>query len=882
MKAGGGNYCDLETPGLPPGYVVLTQPSSGHIRFRYNLRGSKTSFVKVQIEFTGDPGDLPQDFVLAVNGPNHIRINVDVFDVEGDGARFQLVLIGEPRNYTLTLDPLEPNVDENFDRRHVSKIEFELNRDLVGYDLINYINVRTAGLDSPLEGQRYDESKLTVHTNTPRVSAAGLSEPGGLNAYITLEQMSSDEIKYMYNVRSSRSSYTVVSLSAGAFDAGGIFHGTPGVLTENFTFAARGPDQTLMRVEIEDTHHGVVSYHVRLRPGYQNYTLDLSQSAIPDTFDRGSIAAVRFIQNRGLTGKRWREIVRIKTRGLEFVPVSLPESLVEIRNFLVETGLTYFQNGVGVDPDSHFPYDSIAATGNSEKFAQPTLIGFYLQILSDIASGNLSTPSVTVDGALDEMNAVMDSLLSVQSELGWNGLIPWIDLDGTFQAMNGQVGLGDNANLAQSLAVAAGALEGASFGQSQQQKALSIVKKIENFLDQQQPGYEAFVDPTHGLFRLSYDRVQGTFNGYMDRIANEFRGAVAFLLVRYPSLPRSVWDQLKIVIRIYKDRFGRDIQNVAPWDGGAFQMFWPLLRNREDDFIGFQKVLFNHFVTQTDFAYRYNLPGFVSASQVADNLYSGRIGIPEISESGSEFVTDIGSTYALASAYSLDPQLVLQWLKYIGDQIPAIKGAYGFFDAARSKTEIARRFLGVDVASTVIGLICRKTFGFEKYLQNRDLEMRYNLFYDQTSQTLDLLTKAGRWQVAPPPAIPQRSLATFSHIQSEGTIGVFPFIVTEPYGSRFIYGELLNPSGEKFGGKFWNLDQVYDARKNKLRIRYLVIDSPIEIKIELKNERDEALFVTYREVFSGYPYREMVIDLPDTADLSTVQKVLIVIDQDRS
>ena len=119
-----------------------------------------------------------------------------------------------------------------------------------------------------------------------------------------------------------------------------------------------------------------------------------------------------------------------------------------------------------------------------------------------------------------------------------------------------------------------------------------------------------------------------------------------------------MWDNLVSPVEDYIARNGSQVNNLVTFDGSAFQTFWPLLKNNELDFIAFRNALYNHFVTQTDFAAKFRIPGFLSAAEIPeDNAYVGDLGIRDVSEFPlQELVTDVGSTYALASAYLVSPQ----------------------------------------------------------------------------------------------------------------------------------------------------------------------------------------------------------------------------------
>jgi hypothetical protein len=62
-------------------------------------------------------------------------------------------------------------------------------------------------------------------------------------------------------------------------------------------------------------------------------------------------------------------------------------------------------------------------------------------------------------------------------------------------------------------------------------------------------------------------------------------------------------------------------------------------------------------------------------------------------------------------------------------------------------------------------------------------------------------------------------------------------------------------------------------------IHYSTIDTPVSIKIELKNEANEILHVINLPLTDNTALQKAVIQLPNTAKLSAVQKVIVVVDQ---
>ena len=826
--------------------------------------------------------------VLALNIPSAKRLRAEVYDKNGLAADFDLVGTGVKQNYTLNLSG--DNLPPGFLTGALTQIVLVADPTHVGNSSTTIV-VETKGLDftPTVNGTSFNEASLATLTNSPFVTAAGAnSVTGQPNGIIEATTLSSGEFEMVYDLTPSASSFTFVNVSDGFFDQNGVFQGTLTSLPQNFVIAARGHEGSKVRVEITDSARRTADFTLNLRPIYQNYTLSLAGDNVPAGFDITQIASIIFVEDRNLSGASLNDLVKVKVHGLNFSPPILPAPLEQVKQSLIQEGLTFFQTGKGLDPTTHLPYDSIEANGlpdSSAKFTQPTLVGFYLQVLGEVIDGKVNN-GLTVDQALTEIDTVLTRLLSAQASFGWNGLLPWMDLDPTLAPYNRTIGLGDNAALAQSLAVMVGSLESANLTPTQRTAANGLTTKVDQFLNNQAPGYAAFVDPTFGIFRQAFIRDTltsntGTFDNFTDRVANEFRGAVAFLKVRYPSLPSTVWTGLQVVTRNYTDRNGNTIQNLAYFDGSAFQAFWPLLRNNERDFIGFRNALTNALVTFSDYSFQNRIPGFVSASQRPDALlsgdYYGRIGIRQIAESGishaSQFLIDVGSTYALASALAIDDFSVLNWLNAIEDQLPALNADQGFFDSSRSNTEIARRILGIDVSSTILGLSAAGPEAFETYLRNRNLELAYNLLYDSTAHSFAI--QETTQSVPAPPEFSDRSRAVFSHFTSEGSINSFPTNPASFTGVRFTYGTLTGG----FGGQFWVLDQNYDATANQLVISYSVVNSPQSIKIELKDELDQLLFSATPTLINSSNDQRLVINLPNQTKLAAVRKILIVIDQ---
>ena len=285
-------------------------------------------------------------------------------------------------------------------------------------------------------------------------------------------------------------------------------------------------------------------------------------------------------------------------------------------------------------------------------------------------------------------------------------------------------------------------------------------------------------------------------------------------------------------------------------------------------------------VTQLDYAYQNRIPGILSASVIPGGGYSGAIGIPQMSEANMDagaintILGDVGSTYALASAMNIDPYAVLGWLESI-DMLSGMNTdlLYGLFDAARSSSEVAQSFIGIDVASTVLGLSGNGAADFTTYLRNRSLESSYNALYDQKSRLMTSITRATT-SMAIVPEFPDRSLSVFSNIASEGTIGNFGVTTTPVYGVQLSYNALAGVDS----GHFWKLNQNYNAQANQLILQYSAVDSPQRVRLELKNGSGVLVYQTTAVLQQGAEFARLVIDLPNQAVLANVQEIDLVVD----
>ena len=561
--------------------------------------------------------------------------------------------------------------------------------------------------------------------------------------------------------------------------------------------------------------------------------------------------------------------------------VSVPEA---VRQAAIADQLQYFRPGVGVDSITHLPFDDVKASGSPERSTQLTAIGFYLQILGEVSRGLLRNGMSRFE-ALREIQRVLATLTGLQSDpaTARNGLLynrysltvpirPWSDPLTESYAL---IAFGDNANLSQSLAVLISTLEPLQQGLPANEGLLvsSVIRAGESFLDKQRPGYTEFYDAGRGQFHASYDtrpETRGFTNFWIDRLANEFRSGVAFVISRYEPTPNAwlrAWDNLLVRTKTYTDQSRNQVANLAPWDGGAFQVFWPLLWSNEQNQPKMQAALQNFLYTAFDFSHQNRIPGFVSASGFPEGGYVGRAGIPVVRERQEPVVSNVGSIYALASAYVLNPNLVLAWLGAIREQYQDLGRVeeVGFVDSLRSGTEFTETAFAIDQGSTILGLLGTGGAAMDAYLQSRGRLAKYNSLYDRLNLgiTRTTLTPSG-----PPAQFPERSFAVLNNVEIERNIGSTPCVNFNCVGDTNVFGTLIRYTNDNsgLGGHLWKLDENYDARglNSELLISYSGASLPTQFIIQVNDADDNEIFrhlIETRQTGGVVTYRIPISDL---------------------
>ncbi len=856
---------------------VFDQVSSQLLSLDYDVTagGSYSGMTINYVQDGGSSGNFSNlnnnELVVQLKGANGSQVKFEIQDA--DGTKESVVLDSVSSNfqsYIISLDIFSADLDLT----QITFISFVVDGNLVPATT-GTLEVKTPGLLFTEETISSDPLLTAGDVSTLPLTpfTALLGGAQGDSSYV---QLGTGAVEVLYDT-SSAGSFAGSTISFDDF-------GTPGVETADLSgmseliFGASGPNGASVKIEFQDATGSVESRVLEgLSSTDQYYKILQNGFAIVDW------SQIRFIkiivEDAGVPNDLG--VIKVEVNGLKDDKALTAEQEALRQTILSET-LAFFEDGMGVNQYLQFPYDQITYDSDFHnpfaiKNTQPTSIGFYAQILGDAIRERTVIPSVAKADALNRLETMMNRLLEVQADgnLSWNGLLPFFDLDSVVDNVNqitpltSTIGLGDNANMAQSIAVMIGALEGGSFAGAEATQVADIITDATQVLSNMFAGFDAFFDSTtvyngeQGYFRHAVDMGTGTFSGYVDRMTNEFRAPVAFLVSYYgdgalfptTNITQDAWDNLNVNLvatqRDYTDSDGDTIANNVPYHGGAFQMFWPLLRTNEQDYVELTATMQNFLYSAADFAEQNNIPGFPSTGLVPQPkvlspatwewLYEGDAGIPALSEAqnnGEALVYNMGNLYSLVSAFALNPDFVMSWTSAIRDAYPMfVSDDYGFYDSIISGQEIGESHYSIDQASIILALSNYGGDDFDAFMQTRNLDDDFRNLYRSIDMQLGLTDKA----LPTPPTFPSGTLTVFDHLVGEGRVelGGNPFphdFLTSSTGMRFNYSSQTTD-----GGHYWLLNDSFDVKESVLRFDYSVTTTPQDIKIVLRNAADDIL-----------------------------------------
>ncbi|MFH0985363.1 MAG: interleukin-like EMT inducer domain-containing protein [Candidatus Omnitrophota bacterium] len=542
-----------------------------------------------------------------------------------------------------------------------------------------------------------------------------------------------------------------------------------------------------------------------------------------------------FIENGALVKQITADgkIVEVETtvplsfeKSMPVKPEPLTPAEVDYRNELIDAQFRYFTDPLGIDADSGMPVDHyLSDTHQQSSYSQATLVGFWAEILATIARGDYAPSSLGRAQAFQKLESLLAELQKVQSQAGWNGMFSFFGISKQTQPVYDQsgnqtgtklvvsysrqfdnIGIGDNLNLSVSLASVVGALSGITLEDptlSSQRDA--IVTRIHSILSLQDAGYAKFYDTSANQFysvrKFDSNGDSAFDSGHMDRVFNEFLPGLVWLAARNPSYKPAL-DNLDVTIRPYTTRDGTRIENAVPFDGGAFQMFWPLMHVDETKYPEFNVALSNFLYSQAEFVSQNGIPGLLSAGDDPGNGYNGKIGLTSASETDDPLSTSVGSLYGTAGAFLLAPHYTLQFLKNIEAKFPGVRTNSGLVDSIalrNGQAVYSKQAFGVDQASFILSLLGTSQNYFTQYLRQKGLEDQFDALYKGMSFNLAPAIA----QNPPPPNFDLSTPALYSgiHQQPDGLANALtkrssfiPMIVDPELGEGRIY-DYLDPEG---------------------------------------------------------------------------------------
>jgi hypothetical protein len=310
---------------------------------------------------------------------------------------------------------------------------------------------------------------------------------------------------------------------------------------------------------------------------------------------------------------------------------------------------------------------------------------------------------------------------------------------------------GDNANLSASVAKTIGALLHPSLRDEPAVEAPR--RELERFLEDQKDGYARLYDPKAGLFDFGWDAtrdrlfgwedLQGNWTvGHIDYFVNEFRAPATFVVLRY-GLPIDAIHNLGFKIKPYTMQDGTTRFALAPWEGSAFQAMGLGLWMGELRLPSWRTLLDNVVAIEVDYASRHGLPGFLSESYTGvGTIYTGSVGIPEITVAPRPRITDAASLYTLGAAYTIAPARVEAFLAANWNVIASLFTNHGPWEGYNTtQRKLIPYQTTAHTLALVLGLLRTGSEHMARYLESKGLAGRLAEVYPP-GERVDLLSSA--------------------------------------------------------------------------------------------------------------------------------------------
>ena len=362
---------------------------------------------------------------------------------------------------------------------------------------------------------------------------------------------------------------------------------------------------------------------------------------------------------------------------------------------------------------------------------------------------------------------------------------------------------GDNVNMTASLAKTVGALMHPSLAGNE--KAVSMVGKLEGFMDAQKEGYDYLFDPETDTFIFGWNASNDQFVGWeggggvwvvghQNYFINEFRGPFVFCMLKYGFPVNSVKNS-GFKIKPYRADDGKDIYTLATWDGSAFQSLGLTSFMQEPQFNGWHKNLKNAVDIQLDLAARLDNSGFLTESYNGNGTdYTGAIGVQDIAVSAHHKLTDSPSLYTLGVAYMYAPEKMEQFLSANWDNITKLFTDHGPWEGFNTSSNAVIEFqTSAHTMSLILGGINSGHENMKRYLEKHGLLSKLAEF-NRPGAAVDLLKEDVKWLAwtsAGDQLVPQRSKDSFQVRGEKVRTGGITIVLPDEQGVSLSNGKLV-------------------------------------------------------------------------------------------
>ncbi len=401
----------------------------------------------------------------------------------------------------------------------------------------------------------------------------------------------------------------------------------------------------------------------------------------------------------------------------------------EIRT-LLENNLNYFRDGVGVEPESGFPYGNIEVDRNTGEiisqrdYVKTTYISTYLTILLEMSK----VGGEDAARAHERIRKILNKLFTLS---GWEGL-----LHGGHYILKGfkngtdTVSTANNSKLVFTLMAIIGAYKGSDNPVRQE-----ITQLASDLLKRQAVGWSKFYDPVEGLMRKSWDTRLQKFKRHTTQFVEEaMPGVIAGILLTSnlgnAAIPETAFTRLVLDITDYPLTTGEEIVSLQSGSGALYYPLVPMLWLDQERFTGNAFRYFTNFVrAHNDFRKVHNLPFMLSACTGIHGGYYN-FGVPALALKKENTPYDAATPRTIGLAYMVDPDVAIEMAVEARKHFPNIETPYGWYDSMNAAGETTSTIKTLGQGLLIGGFLAKETHkDLKKYFDDKEYTKIMNRLY---------------------------------------------------------------------------------------------------------------------------------------------------------